>query len=114
MAARAFLTRRSATAITTDERALLRTASPWGLILFKRNVVSPDQVTPLTDSFRDLLGRADAPVLIDQEGGRAQRLGPPQWPAYPPGASYGRLYDPDPALGRAAAKLGGRGGWGGG
>src|SRR5712671_1772394 len=108
MAARAFITGLSGTAITTDERALLRTASPWGLILFKRNVVSPDQVTALTDSFRDLLGRADAPVLIDQEGGRVQRLGPPQWPAYPPGASYGRLYDHDPALGRAAAKLGGR------
>ena len=108
MAARAFITGLSGTAITTDERALLRTASPWGLILFKRNIVSPEQVTALTDSFRDLLGRADAPVLIDQEGGRVQRLGPPQWPAYPPGASYGRLYDRDPALGRAAAKLGGR------
>src|SRR3979411_1094768 len=108
MAARAFITGLSGTAITTDERALLRAASPWGLILFKRNVVSPDQVTALTDSFRDLLGRADAPVLIDQEGGRVQRLGPPQWPAHPPRASYGRLYDRDPALGRAAAKLGGR------
>src|ERR1700704_5064831 len=90
MAARAFITGLSGTAITTDERALLRTGSPWGLILFKRNIVSPEQVTALTDSFRDLLGRADAPVLIDQEGGRVQRLGPPQWPAYPPGASCGR------------------------
>ncbi|HKC33581.1 MAG TPA: beta-hexosaminidase, partial [Xanthobacteraceae bacterium] len=51
MAARAFITGLSGTAITTDERALLRTASPWGLILFKRNVVSPDQVAALTDSF---------------------------------------------------------------
>src|SRR6202163_1700919 len=108
MASRAFITGLSGTAITTDERALLRTASPWGLILFKRNVVSPDQVTALTDSFRDLLGRADAPVLIDQEGGRVQRLGPPQWPAYPAGAAYGRLYDRDQALGLAAARLGAR------
>src|SRR3979490_1891283 len=108
MAARAFITGLSGTAITTDERALLRAAAPWGLILFKRNVVSPDQVTALTDSFRDLLGRAEAPVLIDQEGGRVQRLGPPQWPAYPPGASYGQLYDRDPEAGRAAAQLGAR------
>src|SRR3979409_1451746 len=108
MAARAFITGLSGTAITTGEPGVVRAASPWGLILFKRNVVSPDQVAALTDSFRDLLGRAEAPVLIDQEGGRVQRLGPPQWPAYPPGVSYGRLYDRDPALGRAAAKLGGR------
>jgi beta-N-acetylhexosaminidase len=108
MAARAFITGLSGTAITTDEQAFLRVASPWGLILFKRNVVSPDQITALIGHFRDLLGRPDAPVLIDQEGGRVQRLGPPQWPAYPPGASYGRLYDRDPALGRAAARLGGR------
>jgi beta-N-acetylhexosaminidase len=108
MAARAFITGLSGTAITTDEQAFLRATSPWGLILFKRNVVSPDQITALTGHFRDLLGRPDAPVLIDQEGGRVQRLGPPQWPAYPPGAAYGRLYDRDPALGRAAARLGGR------
>src|ERR1700720_3320198 len=106
MAARAFITGLSGTAITTDERTLLRAAATWGLILFKRNIRSPDQVTALIDDFRDMLGRPDAPVLIDQEGGRVQRLGPPQWPAYPPGASYGRLYDRDPALGRAAARLG--------
>jgi beta-N-acetylhexosaminidase len=108
MAARAFITGLSGTAITTDERAFLRAASPWGLILFKRNVVSPDQITALVGNFRDLLGRPDAPVLIDQEGGRVQRLGPPQWPAYPPGAAYGRIYDRAPALGQAAARLGGR------
>jgi beta-N-acetylhexosaminidase len=108
MAARAFITGLSGTAITTDERTLLRVAAPWGLILFKRNIRSPDQISALIDDFRDMLGRPDAPVLIDQEGGRVQRLGPPQWPAYPPGASYGRLYDRDPALGRAAARLGGR------
>jgi beta-N-acetylhexosaminidase len=50
----------------------------------------------------------DAPVLIDQEGGRVQRLGPPHWRAYPPGAAFGRLYDVDPALGLAAARLSAR------
>src|SRR5262249_54123301 len=59
-------------------------------------------------SFREAVGRADAPVLVDQEGGRVQRLGPPHWPAYPPGADYSRLYDRDRQTGLAAAKLGAR------
>jgi beta-N-acetylhexosaminidase len=108
MAPRAFITGLSGSAITADERAFLRASAPWGLILFKRNVQTPAQITSLIDEFRSIVGRAEAPVLIDQEGGRVQRLGPPQWPAYPPGAAYGRLYDRDPALGVAAAKLGGR------
>ncbi len=108
MAPRAFITGLSGSAITADERALLRATAPWGLILFKRNVQTPTQLKALVDEFMDAVGRADAPVLIDQEGGRVQRLGPPQWPAYPPGAAYGRLYDRDPALGVAAARLGAR------
>lgn len=108
MAPRAFITGLSGPAITADERAFLRAAAPWGLILFKRNVESPGQIEALIDEFRTTVGRAEAPVLIDQEGGRVQRLGPPQWPAYPPGAAFGRLYDRDPALGLAAARLGGR------
>ena len=108
MAPRAFITGLSGPAITADERAFLHATTPWGLILFKRNVQTPAQIASLVDEFRKIVGRSDAPVLIDQEGGRVQRLGPPQWPAYPPGAAYGRLYDRDSALGLAAAKLGGR------
>lgn len=108
MAPRAFITGLSGSAITADERAFLRASAPWGLILFKRNVQTPAQVKALVDEFREVVGSAEAPVLIDQEGGRVQRLGPPQWPAYPPAAAFGRLYDRDPALGVAAAKLGGR------
>ena len=108
MAVRAFITGLSAAKITADERAFLRAAAPWGLILFKRNVATPEQVSALVADFRDTVGRADAPVQIDQEGGRVQRLGPPQWPAYPPGAAYGRLYHGDRPLGLAAARLGGR------
>src|SRR5215472_15920495 len=108
MTPRAFITGLSGPAITADERAFLRATAPWGVILFKRNVETPDQVKSLVGEFRGVVGRADAPVLIDQEGGRVQRLGPPQWPAYPPGAAYGRLYQADPALGLAAARLGGR------
>src|SRR5499427_10589790 len=106
MTACAFITGVCGVALAAAERAFLREARPWGLILFKRNIETPAQVEALTASFRDAVG-TDAPVLVDQEGGRVQRLGPPQWPAYPPGGAFGRLYDHDPALGVAAAKLGG-------
>src|SRR5437764_56522 len=91
-----------------QERTFLREADPWGFILFKRNVGTPDRLRALIDSMREAVGRADAPVLIDQEGGRVQRLGPPHWPSYPPGAHYGQIYDRDPAEGLAAARLGAR------
>lgn len=106
MTARAFITGLAGLTISATERAFLREAAPWGLIVFKRNVSTPDQLAELTRSFRDIVGR-EAPVLVDQEGGRVQRLGPPHWPAYPPGARYGELYDRDPASGLAAAKLAG-------
>jgi beta-N-acetylhexosaminidase len=107
VATHVFITGLSGPAITADERAFLRSAEPWGLILFKRNVEAPDQVAELVQSFRDILGW-HAPVLIDQEGGRVQRLGPPHWPAYPPGAAFARLYERDPDVGLAAARLGAR------
>ncbi len=107
MAAHAFIAGLSGAAITPQERAFLRDAQPWGLILFKRNVETPEQVRRLVEDGRAALGYA-APVLIDQEGGRVQRLGPPHWPSYPPGAVYGRLYQRDRASGLAAARLGAR------
>jgi beta-N-acetylhexosaminidase len=107
MAAHAFIAGLSGAAITPHERAFLRDAQPWGLILFKRNVEAPEQVRRLVEEGRAALGYA-APVLIDQEGGRVQRLGPPHWPSYPPGAVYGRLYQRDRASGLAAARLGAR------
>jgi beta-N-acetylhexosaminidase len=106
MTARAFITGLAGLSISADERAFIRASRPWGLILFKRNVSDPKQVIELVRSFRDVLGR-EAPVLIDQEGGRVQRLSPPHWPVYPPGARYGELYDREPALGLAAARLAG-------
>jgi beta-N-acetylhexosaminidase len=106
MAARAFITGLSGLTITANERAFLREAQPWGLIIFKRNVNTAQQVSKFTRSFRDILG-CEAPVLVDQEGGRVQRLGPPQWPAYPPGARYGTLYDQDVSRGLSVARLGG-------
>uniref|UniRef100_UPI003F9CD9AC glycoside hydrolase family 3 N-terminal domain-containing protein n=1 Tax=Roseiarcus sp. TaxID=1969460 RepID=UPI003F9CD9AC len=87
------------------ERGFLRDADPWGLILFKRNVADRDQLRALTRDFRDCVGRADAPVLVDQEGGRVQRMAPPAWPAYPAAGSIGAL---EPDLAAATARLIGR------
>lgn len=107
MTARAFISGLAGTAIGADEIAFFRDASPWGLILFKRNIDDPAQVKALTSRFRDIVGW-NAPVLVDQEGGRVQRLGPPHWRAYPPGAAYAALYEGDRARGLEAAGLGGR------
>ncbi len=74
MTARAFISGLAGTAIGADEIAFFRDASPWGLILFKRNIDNPAQVKALTSHFRDIVGW-NAPVLVDQEGGRVQRLG---------------------------------------
>ena len=108
MASRAFITGVSGLELTAAEREFLRGELPWGLILFKRNVDTPDQVAALVKEFRGLVGEADAPVLIDQEGGRVARLTPPHWPVYPPGATFGALYDLDKALGLRAAWLSSR------
>jgi beta-N-acetylhexosaminidase len=108
MPSRAFITGVSGLELTASERDFLRAERPWGFILFKRNADSPAQVMQLVAQLRETVGQPDAPVLIDQEGGRVQRLGPPHWPAYPPGAVFGSLYDRDPALGLKAARLSNR------
>jgi beta-N-acetylhexosaminidase len=108
MSTRAFITGVSGTGLTAAEREFIRAERPWGFILFKRNVESPAQVTALVAELRAVVGGADAPVLIDQEGGRVQRLGPPHWPVYPAGAVFGTLYDTDSALGLTAARLSAR------
>uniref|UniRef100_Q07N54 beta-N-acetylhexosaminidase n=1 Tax=Rhodopseudomonas palustris (strain BisA53) TaxID=316055 RepID=Q07N54_RHOP5 len=105
---RAFITGIAGTTLTAEEREFIRSALPWGLILFKRNIDNPKQVTKLVSEFRKEIGDADAPVLIDQEGGRVQRLAPPHWPAYPAGALFSSLYDIDSQLGLSAAWLSAR------
>src|SRR5262245_28773473 len=105
--AKALITDAAGLALSADERAFFRDADPWGFIIFRRNVEAPDQLRALTDSMRESVGR-NAPILVDQEGGRVQRLGPPHWPKYPPGAVYGALYDRDQKAGLRAARLGAR------
>jgi beta-N-acetylhexosaminidase len=105
---KAFITGVATTTLSAAERAFFADERPWGFILFKRNVETPRQVAALVQELKARAGRADAPVFIDQEGGRVQRLGPPHWPVYPPGALFGALYDLDPALGLLAARLSSR------
>ncbi|MGA8900576.1 beta-N-acetylhexosaminidase [Bradyrhizobium sp.] len=108
MQPRAFITGISGADLNADERAFIEAERPWGFILFKRNIEAPKQVARLVAELRKCAGRSDVPILIDQEGGRVQRLGPPHWPVYPAGAVFGTLYDLDPALGRSAARLSAR------
>ncbi|MEG3165034.1 glycoside hydrolase family 3 N-terminal domain-containing protein [Sphingomonas sp. PB2P19] len=82
--------------LSPDERAFFSDVEPAGYILFKRNVVDRVQLRALTDSLRDLAGRDDLAILIDQEGGRVARMGPPEWPAFPAGPQFAALYERAP------------------
>ena len=108
MSTRAFITGVSGPELNAAEREFIRAARPWGFILFKRNIETPTQVIRLVKELRAELAEPDAPVLIDQEGGRVQRFEPPHWPVYPAGAVFGRLYDIDRKLGLTAAGLSAR------
>src|ERR1700755_3020120 len=108
MANHAFITGTSGTTLTPDERAFIAAERPWGFILFRRNIDNPEQVKALVGEMRQAVGVPDAPVLVDQEGGRVQRFRPPHWPNYPAGASFGQLYDIDSKLGLQAARLSAR------
>lgn len=94
----------SGLALTADERAFFRDADPCGYILFKRNVETRAQLLALTNEIRTLSGRHDVPILIDQEGGRVARLGPPEWPASPAGPAFDALYDLAPMSAIEAAR----------
>ncbi len=94
--------------VTPDEAAFFRAADPLGFILFRRNCDSRDQMRRLVDDLRASVGRPDAPVLIDQEGGRVARMRPPHWPAHPPMGVIGALAGRDADAGREAAWINGR------
>jgi beta-N-acetylhexosaminidase len=90
------------TALSRDEARFMRDVRPAGLILFARNVADHDQIRALVADTGSAVGD-DMLVLIDQEGGRVQRLRPPLGRALPPGAAYGNLYARDPDAAKAAA-----------
>jgi beta-N-acetylhexosaminidase len=83
--------------LSGDEQRFFRDAKPAGFILFRRNCENPQQLQKLTDSLRNLTGRADLPILIDQEGGRVARMRPPEWPAFPAAERFARLYEAAPS-----------------
>ncbi len=90
--------------LTEAERAFFGQANPLGFILFARNCESPDQLRALTASLRESVGRTDAPIFIDQEGGRVARLRPPHWPVLASMGEIGALYKKDQAVGLEAMR----------
>jgi beta-N-acetylhexosaminidase len=91
--------------LTAQERRFFAAADPLGFVVFRRNCRAPGQLRELVAELRGCVGRQDAPVLIDQEGGRVARLRPPQWRAYPAAAQIAALPDP---LAAVAARLSAR------
>ncbi len=105
MTRRAFISGCEGLALSQAEERFFAETRPWGLILFARNIEDPDQVRKLVAGFRSAMDDPNAPVLIDQEGGRVQRLRPPLWREYPPAATIGRIHARDGQAGRRAAWL---------
>lgn len=91
--------------LTPEEVAFYRSEAPWGFILFARNLGEPEQIRDLVASMREAVGRQNAPVFIDQEGGRVQRIRPPMVEQYPPAAILGEIYRQDKQKGLRAAWL---------
>ncbi|HMN87294.1 MAG TPA: beta-N-acetylhexosaminidase [Bauldia sp.] len=108
MTVKAFVSGCAGTVLAAEEADFFAETQPFGLILFKRNCGDPDGVRALTAAFRAAVGRPDAPVLIDQEGGRVQRLQPPHWEKYPPCRVIGLAGEGDMGKGARAAWLQGR------
>jgi len=98
----------SETELLAEERAFFRDAKPAGYILFRRNIVSREQLRSLTDSLRELEGHDEVPILIDQEGGRVSRMRPPEWPAFPSGEAFDQLYQLAPSSAIEAARVNAR------
>jgi beta-N-acetylhexosaminidase len=94
--------------LLAEEADFFRDARPAGYILFKRNIVSREQLRSLTDALRDLEGHDNVPILIDQEGGRVARMRPPEWPAFPSGEAFDQLYRLAPSSAIEAARVNGR------
>ena len=94
--------------LTDTERAFYAAERPWGFILFARNISERQQIADLVADMRDCIGRPDAPVLIDQEGGRVQRIRPPLVASYPPASVIGDIDRNNPQAGERAAWLMGR------
>ena len=98
----------AATSLSPAEKSFFRDTRPWGFILFARNISDSVQVKALVAELRDTVGDPQAPVLIDQEGGRVARLKPPHWHVRPPAARFGKLHETNPEAAREAVYLNAR------
>ena len=94
--------------LSEPEADFFAASDPLGFILFARNCESPDQLRALTKDLRAAVERPDAPILIDQEGGRVQRLRPPHWRDAPAPRRFGEVAEQDPERARAAVRLNAR------
>jgi len=98
----------SGTTLSAAEQDFFRQTRPWGFILFARNINEPAQVKVLIEQLRDTVDDGQAPILIDQEGGRVARLKPPHWSERPPASRFGALYTDNPEAAREAVYLNAR------
>lgn len=103
MQRRALITGLEGTALTTAEAHFLRQTRPLGIILFARNCQTHDQIRQLVGDALTAIGSDETLVLIDQEGGRVQRLRPPLGRALPPAAAYAACYESGDCAGACAA-----------
>ena len=94
--------------LTETERNFFRQADPAGYILFKRNCLETEQLRRLNDDLRELSGRPDVPILVDQEGGRVARMQPPAWPSFPRAEAFAALYDTAPSSAIEATRVNAR------
>lgn len=94
--------------ILPEEKEFLKKHNPLGIILFSRNIDSPEQVQELVMEIRKTLGRSDAPILIDQEGGKVTRLRPPHWVRPPAAAVFGRIAEENLSEAKKAAYINGQ------
>ncbi len=105
---KAFISGCAGTSLSDTEREFFAKNRPCGLIVFARNCETPDQLCALVAAFKDAVESDEVLVLIDQEGGRVQRLRPPYWRNMPPARCYGVMYETDQEAGKAAAFAGAR------
>ncbi len=105
MTLKAFITGVAGPRLLDEEKAFLKEARPCGLIVFDRNIEDRDQLKRLVADYREAVGSEQQFILIDQEGGRIQRMRAPHWKIWPAGAHYGELYKSDPAAAKLAAEL---------
>ena len=105
MRTKAFIAGCTGMELSKAEADFFRKEQPWGFIIFEHNIEDREQVLALTSHMRACVGRDDAPILIDEEGGRVQRLRPPHWLSNPPGQILGKIYERDASEGKRAAWL---------